>query len=432
MRKFTKLLTLISLTFISANVFAQATTSSPYSAYGVGSLVPQTFALSKGMGNIAAGLRTPDNINLSNPASYSALVMTNIDLGMHGGINQLSTSSLKQNNYDYTLDHFAIGFPISRKMGGSIGIIPFSTSGYKVGSDTTFKNVDTVIGKNALSGDGGYSQVYMGGALQIVKNLSLGINVGYMFGTIKRSVSTELNDAYSYNSRTILSTSASGFLVKYGLQYTLVQSAEKRWTIGYSGSFKTKVNTKQDYVFDRYLTSSDGNASSVDTIASSQGIKGDFILPTTHSLGFTFNKGYKLLAGADFDYQQWTQYAVNGQNRNFKNMYGVRLGAQYTPDVYSVSSYMKRVDYRFGFNYYKSYLNLRGQDINEMNLTLGMGFPLSQQHFGGLLYTASKLNMGIQLGTRGTTTNGLVKEKYANLYLGFTLNDRWFIKRKFD
>ncbi|MCO4293097.1 hypothetical protein NF867_09495 [Solitalea sp. MAHUQ-68] len=433
MRKFTKLLTLISLTFISLNAFSQANTSSPYSAYGVGALVPQTFAQGKGMGNIAAGLRTPDNINISNPASYSSLVMTNIDLGLHGGVDQLRTSALKENNYNFSLDHFAIGFPMSRKMGGSLGIIPFSTSGYNVGRDTTFKKVDTVAGKNSLFGEGGYSQVYFGTAYQLAKNFSVGVNIGYLFGNIKRTTSTILNDPYSYNSRTTLSTSASGFLVKYGLQYSIIPSAEKRWTIGYFGSVKTKVNTKQSYVFDRYLVStSTGDITPVDTIAYSNDVEGNFVLPTSHTLGFTFNKANKLIAGFDIDYQKWTQYTENGQSRNFKDMYGVRLGAQYTPDIYSVSSYMKRIEYRAGFNYYKSYLNLRGHDINEMDLTLGVGLPMSSQFFGGLLYTGSKLNLGVQFGTRGTTSNGLVKERYANLYLGFTLNDRWFIKRKFD
>ncbi|POY39234.1 hypothetical protein C3K47_01700 [Solitalea longa] len=432
MRKFTKLLTFISLTFIGSNVFAQATTSSPYSAYGVGSLVPQTFAQGKGMGNITSGLRTPDNINISNPASYTSLVMTNIDLGLHGGVDQLNTSSLKQSSYNFSLDHFAIGFPMSRKMGGSLGIIPFSNSGYNVGRDTIFKRVDTVSGKNSLFGEGGYSQVYFGTAYQVAKNLSIGVNIGYLFGSIKRTTSTVLDDPYSYNSRTTLTTSASGFLVKYGAQYSIVQSPEKRWTIGYFGSVKTKVNTKQGYVFDRYLLSDNGSINPVDTISYLSDVKGNLLLPTTHTVGFTFNKANKLIAGADFDYQQWTQYTENGESRDFKDMYGVRLGAQYTPDIYSVSSYLKRIEYRAGINYYKSYLNLKGQDINEMDLTLGVGLPMSNQFFGGLLYTGSKLNLGVQLGTRGTTSNGLIKERYCNLFVGFTLNDRWFIKRRFD
>lgn len=432
MRRFTRLLTVISFTFISSNVFAQATTSSPYSAYGVGGVVPQTFAPSKGMGNIASGLRMPESINISNPASYSSFVLTNIDLGVHGGYDQLSTSSAKENNYNFALDHFALGFPLSNKMGASLGIIPFSNSGYQVGKSSVFQQTDTVAYKNELLGEGGYSQVYFGVGYEIAKNFSIGVNLGYLFGDIKRTTSTVLNDITAVNSRTTVSTSASGFLLKYGAQYTIVQSPEKRWTIGYFGSTKTKVKTTQNTIFDRYILNSAGDPIPVDTVYNNSGVKGHFILPTSHTLGFTFNRVNKLIAGADFDYQQWSQFSQDGQVTDFKDMYGVRLGAQYTPDIYSVSSYLKRVDYRIGFNYYKSYLNLNGQDINEMDLTLGLGLPLSNQFFGGLLHTGSKLNVAIQLGTRGTTSAGLIKERYANLYLGFTLNDRWFVKRKFD
>ena len=37
-----------------------------------------------------------------------------------------------------------------------------------------------------------------------------------------------------------------------------------------------------------------------------------------------------------------------------------------------------------------------------------------------------------ELGQRGTISNSLVRERFVNLNLGFTLNDKWFIKPKFD
>lgn len=111
-------------------------------------------------------------------------------------------------------------------MGASLGIIPFSNSGYQVGKSDVFQQIDTVAYKNELLGEGGYSQVYFGVGYEIAKNLSIGVNVGYLFGDIKRTTSTVLNDISAVNSRTTVSTSASGFLVKYGAQYTIVQSPE--------------------------------------------------------------------------------------------------------------------------------------------------------------------------------------------------------------
>ena len=44
----------------------------------------------------------------------------------------------------------------------------------------------------------------------------------------------------------------------------------------------------------------------------------------------------------------------------------------------------------------------------------------------------SKINIGVELGRLGTTNAGLVEEDYANIMLGFSLSDVWFIKRKYD
>jgi hypothetical protein len=42
------------------------------------------------------------------------------------------------------------------------------------------------------------------------------------------------------------------------------------------------------------------------------------------------------------------------------------------------------------------------------------------------------VNIGLEVGQRGTVTNGLIKEQFFKVTLGFTLNDRWFVKPKFD
>jgi len=36
------------------------------------------------------------------------------------------------------------------------------------------------------------------------------------------------------------------------------------------------------------------------------------------------------------------------------------------------------------------------------------------------------------LGKRGTTAANLVEENYANVSVGFSLNEQWFVKRKFN
>ena len=59
-----------------------------------------------------------------------------------------------------------------------------------------------------------------------------------------------------------------------------------------------------------------------------------------------------------------------------------------------------------------------------MALTLGVGMPLNG--------TFSNVNIGFELGKKGTTSSNLVQENYANLSIGFSFNDTWFVKRKFN
>ena len=60
----------------------------------------------------------------------------------------------------------------------------------------------------------------------------------------------------------------------------------------------------------------------------------------------------------------------------------------------------------------------------DIGVSLGLGLPV-----GG---SASSINVGFELGKRGTTTAGLVQENYYNIYVSFSLSERWFIKRKYD
>jgi hypothetical protein len=50
----------------------------------------------------------------------------------------------------------------------------------------------------------------------------------------------------------------------------------------------------------------------------------------------------------------------------------------------------------------------------------------------GLPIGLSKINLGVELGKRGTTTSGLIEENYVNVTVGLSLSDLWFIKRKID
>ena len=61
-----------------------------------------------------------------------------------------------------------------------------------------------------------------------------------------------------------------------------------------------------------------------------------------------------------------------------------------------------------------------------------MGFPLAPANANNSFY---KINFAAEIGQRGTLgtqQNPLVKENFVTLHLNFVINDRWFLKYKFD
>ena len=55
---------------------------------------------------------------------------------------------------------------------------------------------------------------------------------------------------------------------------------------------------------------------------------------------------------------------------------------------------------------------------------VGLGLPL--------IGTFTNINIGLEVGKRGTTYYNLVQENYFNISVGLSLSDKWFVKRKFD
>ena len=46
--------------------------------------------------------------------------------------------------------------------------------------------------------------------------------------------------------------------------------------------------------------------------------------------------------------------------------------------------------------------------------------------------TISRINIGFEVGKRGNLQKTLIKENYLKFLVGSSINNIWFIKRKFD
>ena len=431
MSKIFKTIFFFSVFVNSLNVLAQTTTSSAYSQFGIGALNRPLLPQNRAMGGISAAVRKAgsySNVNLANPASYSSIQLTTFDAGVSGELLGRNKSGVTESDFTGSLSHLVFGIPVSRKSALSFGLVPYSSLGYQ----TRVKSkLDTNVIDNIYSGDGGLSKAYLGYGFQIGNHLSLGANASYVFGKLERSSSLEfVNDYSAFNTRQQNSSSIGGFSFDYGVQYVGNLSEKVRLVLGYSGSASSDFNLDQSTVFTRYIKGAAGEEEvAADTafqnVSSTQKLK----LPIMHNAGFTIEKINNWLIGADVRLGNWEDYREGNKNPGLQNAYGFSVGGQITPDINSVGSYLKVVDYRLGFSYDKTNLKINNTDIKQMAVTFGFGFPLAASPTRTTFY---KINVAAELGQRGTLSNNLVRERYVNFHLGFTLNDQWFRRYKFD
>lgn len=450
MIKYTRLLITLLLTVIVFEARSQtntttATSSSPYSRYGIGDISSQLMPQNIGMGGIATATNTIggyNNINVINPASYGKIGYTVIDAGVY-----VNSMTLNQNgagsdhNTSVRLSHIAFAMPITKHSAISFGLLPYSDVGYNYKQTSkgfgTSSPVDTNQVNYIYSGDGGLSKAYFGYGFGIGRHLTLGANVSYIFGNLQNFQSTELPNLYgTLDSRIEQDNHVGGINFDYGAQYTIDLSTTKHITLGYSASAGTKLNVRNAFIVSQYTYDAQGNQTTpADSIVNNVTPNGKLQLPLINHFGVAFQKdaafqnGMSFIVGADYTMGKWSDLSILGVNSGLQDNKMINVGAQITPNPSALSNYWALLDYRFGFIYEDTYLNLNNVNIKRYAATLGLGIPLPHDHASSAFY---KVNISAEIGKRGVPYNGLVQEKYVNFNIAFTLNDRWFQRFKFD
>lgn len=421
----------VGLFFASIFANAQVTIQSPYSKYGVGNLKGTLLPQLRAMGGASTAIYKPsffNNINMQNPASYAGINTATLDMGMSGSFTTLKNSNQKENSFNGTLSHVALAFNVTTKSALSFGILPYSELGYN------FKNTTTLGSKTVdykYNGEGGLSKAYLGYGFQIGDHLRLGANAEYLFGSLSEAKSTELvNDPGAINSRIQSKNTVGGVSFSYGAQYDFRLKNKVSLVLGYSGSSSSSINSKKTQIVTQYTNDALGNElPATDTLSLVENNQANLKLPLTHNIGISLQKDNKWLIAADYRMGKWSNYSVANVNQGLQDTYGFSVGGQFTPDVTAINGYFKRVDYRLGFQYDKTYIQTGGKDVLQTAITAGLGLPLSS-YARGAFY---KMNVTAELGQRGPNNSGLLQEKYFKLHLAFTLNDgSWFRRFKFD
>lgn len=433
-----------------SNAAAQSNlTSSPYTFFGFGDVYSNGFTASHAMGDFKYALHSEYNVNPANPATYSLLKAPTFDLGASLARVQTESKGISQLNDNAGISHASLAFPLSKRVGLSFGIMPFSEIGYDIRRqskvDTSFTRNEVYLGRGVLN------KFYLGLGAAILKDtlqsLSVGANVTYSIGEVEKEARNEFSSP-GINSSREYSYFISDFNVELGAFYKRDFSINRKdkqalkgaWSLGVFYRPKKKMKTDYEFLFTNFLYRS-GNLKTVLDTTSFETKSTSIEMPFQYGAGgsleiqnFGEEGKSRLLLGLDFEYTNWEALKIEEQEQAIRNSNQFAFGMQYVPNDKSLRKLHKIMRYRLGVRYKDTQYVVGNQGVNEYGITFGLGIPIvsSKSTFA----TSTSINLGVELGQRGKNNGVLIQERWVGIQLGLTLTpsawDKWFERRKIE
>ena len=406
---------ILSLIFSLSTIWA-ADTASPFSRYGYGEFQNPVSGALLSMGGIGYGMRTNKVINPANPASYSSIdsLTFMMDLGVSGVIDGCKTEAGRNTQFAGNIDYVSFQMPLAKWAAISFGLNPLTVVGYKYEftDEQESYNYETPLQvKQSFSGEGGVTQVYLGLSFDICDRVAIGVNGKHIFGKIVHSRQVEFPNSSLFNT-TVYQNSmyVSAWECDFGIQYHQPIGLDDQLVIGGTYTMKLPMNNTTEIISQTNIIDVDNS-------------KYEFDYPQTVGAGFSYLWNNRLLIGADVTWMELSKVKYYSRENEFSDRFVYALGAEYMHNPES-KKYVELMKFRLGANYSNSYAKVNGYDYNKWAITCGIGFPLPN--------TKTTLNLHLEYGQQGNLkTIGLV-EQYGKIGIGVSLNERWFVKRRFN
>ena len=366
------------------------------------------------------------HLSLSNPAGLGKLGATTYAGALSHKEIRLETFDELQRSSVSNLEYLAIAFPLkSQRAGLAFGIRPYSSLGYDlqdIRSNSEGQDISV-----QYTGTGGINQVFLSSGIQVMPDLHVGAAVNFHFGSIEVE-RQQVTEGVAFGTLDERISRINGFDFNYGLTYE--PKVSSKHTLFSSLRIHTQTNLTSENS-QRIGTYAPLTGNEIETIQVN--LDEDFLhfteikVPTTYSLGLGYGEDKHWFLGAEYSTQQFSGFKnpfLRSANVEYEDASSIALGGFYLPNYTSIDSYLSRVVYRAGVRLDNTGYVVNGKSLENFGITFGMGLPL------GINF--SNLNLGFELGRRGTTMNGLVRESYFKVSVGLSFNDKWFLKRQIN
>ena len=424
---------LVFLLCVSFGAHGQAYSGySPYSIFGVGDLSRQGTAYNRTMGGVGVAMRSNRFINIINPAAVTARdsLAFMADFSLYGDNKVFTQNDIKSVNNTFNINDCVISFPLWSTSAMMLGISPFSDTGFGYSFDYTDPDVIGRTGNISYNaaGSGSIYKLFTAAGITFWDRLSLGAEVDFYFGNLTKTFTTSVSDA-SYNSisgSTSLQASAVGG--KFGLQYERPVGDKSKLILG--ATYSTGADMGGYYEESRFsvgYAASDTLYYKMDTL----GVTKHARIASEIGLGVSYRYADKWMLAFDYTRSDW-------RNSSIENISGFsssspfstslseayRLGFEIVPNRNDIRYYFNKVAYRAGAYYKKENFLLNGKPISSMAVTLGVTLPIYRWYNG--------LTLGVELGQRGSLSEGMIRERYCSFSIGVNIFDIWFQKPRYE
>lgn len=394
---------------------------SPYTRYGIGDLRYVSSGQSLALGGTSLAVFSSASAEGVNPAMWgtTSLVRYSFSMMYEGIASSAGGDESKGGTTKFS--GVAIAIPILTEYGVALGmgLTPYSNVQYSIITNDAFSRSPYAV---EYTGSGGMSQAFAGLSYRPAPGVLVGAKVIYYFGRLRQIALQNFPDGSSYvDAQVDRSAGLQGAGVTVGLATSLpgkLLSLDEGSSLSLGAIFTTasSLTSDEEQIY-HYNT---GSSTSRETTLVD---RTSFDLPYTVGAGLAFTSG-RILAAADVRFQRWSSSAgsgmiLGGLNDNLRISAGVEL----MPRRDQAATGFQRLAYRAGLFNNASYYNIGGESITETGISAGIGIPLFEE---------TRLHISGEFSWRGTTDNGLIRDRMFRLSFTISGGEIWFVRPEIE
>jgi hypothetical protein len=402
----------------------------PLSRLGFGYRASEGTVRNQSMGGTGVANPSTDYINIQNPALLQYNKATNFDAGL-----LLNRFTIRDNSGNFSTwgggpQYLLFSFPVAKRVTLAAGLMPYTYVDYDLVVTNQATSSAIATSTNTYRGDGGLSKILISGGYYLGEGISLGLESGYVFGTIEKDLSVQLVTNSTGNSTFSgrLERGAYRQLVfKPGLAYRYLLDSVSNTVLNLGAALQLNSQLRSDVSIYSESRLDQNSAISQDTVLER---KDKQSLPGTLTIGAGLNRINKWSLALDLSYENYGNYTYFTEPTiTYTNGYKASLGGEWIPKIAS-TNYLKKIRYRAGLSLHATPYQVNGQQLLDRQLSFGVGLPMTRKE---AKFTRPYVNLALVTGIQGSLATNDYRDTYWRMSLSLNLNDlTWFSRYRVE